>query len=141
MATAADSTSKEYWRPSNPQVARVIPSIRDICWRCGMDYSPGARFCHICGGPREANTVGVAVEPAQLTQEENLNEIRQRLGLSIASVVLLVIGLTCGLAAALTGLVYKQETLVDWQAVQTWRIEWLLAAAVALLAGIMLKKK
>jgi hypothetical protein len=141
MAPAADSTSKEYWRPSNPQVARVIPSIRDICWRCGMDYSPGARFCHICGGAREANTMGPVVEPTQLTQEESLNEIRQHHGLSIASVVLLIIGLACAVAATLTGVVYRQETLVDWQAVQTWRIEWLLGAAVALLAGILLKRK
>jgi hypothetical protein len=37
--------------------------------------------------------------------------------------------------------VYKEDTLVDWQAVQAWRIEWLLAAMAALLAGILLKKK
>lgn len=141
MATAADSTSKEYWRPSNPEVARVVPPIREICWRCGMDYFPGARFCHLCGGPREASTIGPVVDPMQLTEETGLQEVRHRLGLSTASVVLLTIGLACALAAALTGVVYKQETLVDWQAVQMWRIEWLLAAAVALLAGILLKEK
>jgi hypothetical protein len=43
-------------------------------------------------------------------------------------------------AAVMTGLVYSANTLVDWQAVQTWRIEWLLAAAVAFIAGILLKK-
>jgi hypothetical protein len=44
-------------------------------------------------------------------------------------------------SAALAGFLYKAETLVDWQAIQVWRIEWLLGAAAALLAGILLKKK
>jgi hypothetical protein len=41
----------------------------------------------------------------------------------------------------MTGVVYREDTLVDWQAVQTWRIEWLLGAVVALLAGILLRDK
>jgi hypothetical protein len=43
------------------------------------------------------------------------------------------------LCAALTGVIYKAHSLMEWQAIQTWRIEWLLAAAAALLAGILLK--
>jgi hypothetical protein len=61
--------------------------------------------------------------------------------LSVACTAFLAIGIACALAAALTGVVYKEDTLVDWQAVQAWRIEWLLAAMAALLAGILLKKK
>jgi hypothetical protein len=30
--------------------------------------------------------------------------------------------------------------MLEWQAVQTWRIEWMLASAVALLAALLLKK-
>jgi hypothetical protein len=56
-------------------------------------------------------------------------------------VVCLVVAVIFALAAVLTGVIYREDTLVDWQAVQVWRIEWLLAAAVALLAGILLKKK
>jgi hypothetical protein len=33
------------------------------------------------------------------------------------------------------------KTLVDWQAIQMYRIEWLLAATAAFVAGILLKKK
>jgi branched-subunit amino acid transport protein len=65
----------------------------------------------------------------------------QRFGLSIASVVFLVIGVVCALSALLTGLVYRQDTWEYWQAVHTWRIEWLLAAVVAMLAAILLKKQ
>ena len=55
------------------------------------------------------------------------------------SIVALIVGIICTLAAVGTGLVYTATTVLDWQAVQVWRIEWLLAAVVAFLAGILLK--
>jgi hypothetical protein len=39
-----------------------------------------------------------------------------------------------------TGVIYKTGTLADWQAMQIWRIEWLLGASAALLAAILLKR-
>ena len=51
----------------------------------------------------------------------------------------LIAGVLCVLAAIGTGLIYTASTTLDWQAVQVWRIEWLLAAVVAFLAGILLK--
>jgi hypothetical protein len=70
----------------------------------------------------------------------SLLDLRQRLGLSLASVVFFVIGISCMVAAVFTGFIYKADTLVDWQAIQVWRIEWLLAGCLAMLAGILLKK-
>jgi hypothetical protein len=35
---------------------------------------------------------------------------------------------------------FTAGTVLDWQAVQIWRVEWLLGAAAAFLAGILLKK-
>ena len=140
MASPAGSTSQEYWRPSNPDVARLIPQVRGICWRCGMDYSPGARYCSFCGGAREA----LSAEPTPIRPESPVVKKRAKLwraGLSLPSFVCLAAALVFAFAAVLTGVVYRQDTLVDWQAVQTWRIEWLLGAIVALLAGILLKKK
>jgi hypothetical protein len=49
-------------------------------------------------------------------------------------------GITCVLAAVLVGFIFSANTVLDWQAVQLWRIEWLLAAAAAFLAGILLKR-
>lgn len=140
MASPAGNTSQEYWRPSNPDVARVIPSLRGICWHCGMDYAPGARYCHCCGGTRESN-----IEPfPQLAQKSEaasrMPAFWDGMGLSVPCLVCLVVALVLGLAALLTGMIYQEDTLVDWQAVQTWRIEFLLGAVVALLAGILLKK-
>jgi hypothetical protein len=140
MASAAKSTSQEYWRPANPDVARVIPSLRGICWHCGMDYTPGARYCHSCGGAREAASVQTLPSTKEHERGRDLSGVLRKFGLSVPSVVCLVGALVFGLAAVLTGVIYREDTLVDWQAVQTWRIEWLLGAVVALLAGILLKK-
>lgn len=140
MASPAGSTSQEYWRPSNPDVARVIPSLRGICWHCGMDYAPGARYCHCCGGSRESNVEPFPQLAKNANPEVNLHAFWQRSGLSVPCLVCLIAAMVFGLAALLTGMIYQEDTLVDWQAVQTWRIEFLMGAVIALLAGILLKR-
>ncbi|HVP41963.1 MAG TPA: hypothetical protein VMS96_00945 [Terriglobales bacterium] len=67
------------------------------------------------------------------------SRIRQAVGLSTAWLAAFVIGIACVLAAVLTGLVYSATTVLDWQAVQLWRVEWLLAAIAAFVAGLLLK--
>lgn len=69
----------------------------------------------------------------------HFHEIRTRIGLSTASLVAFVLGLVCVSGALLVGLL-TAKTLVDWQAIQMYRIEWLLAATAAFVAGILLKK-
>lgn len=140
MASAAESKSQEYWRPANPDVARVIPTLRGICWRCGMDYAPGARYCHSCGGEREDSNVRMVHHPKEQETGAQLSGILQRAGLSLPCLICLAVAAVFALAAALTGAIYREDTLVDWQAVQVWRIELLLGSVVALLAGILLKK-
>lgn len=128
-------TSQEYWRPSNPDTARVITSIRGRCWNCGADYTPSASFCHVCGGARAAQNA-----PAEPEASQDRNHIGW-LGLSTPCLICFVVAMTFALAALMTGFIYKAETLTDWQAVQMWRLEWLVAAVVALLAGVLLKTK
>jgi hypothetical protein len=147
MAPAARASSHEYWeywRPNNPEVVRVVEgSAPDTaCWRCGIEYSRGARFCHICGSDRDPRAQAARKETPQPHTAEllELKTLRQRLGLSVPCLVFFLLGITCMIGAALTGFVYKAETLVDWQAVQTWRIEWFLGATASMLAGILLKK-
>jgi hypothetical protein len=43
-------------------------------------------------------------------------------------------------AAVITGFLYTATTVLDWQAVQIWRIEWLLAALAIFAGGLLLKK-
>ncbi len=142
MAPLAGTKSQEYWRPPNPEVMRLVDptSTAAACWRCGTTYSPGARFCHICGSEREPLFTTPTNEHESHAKSIRLDDLRQR-GLSIASPLFFLIGLACIIAAVLTGFIYKAQTLVEWQAVQIWRVEWLLAAAAALLAGILLRQK
>jgi hypothetical protein len=66
--------------------------------------------------------------------------IQQRLALSTASLIAFLAGIGCLAGAIGVGLVFSANTVLDWQAVQLWRIEWLLGAAACFLAGILLKK-
>jgi len=68
------------------------------------------------------------------------HRIKGKIGLRTSAMVAFLAGLTCALAATLVGFVFSANTVLDWQAVQVWRIEWLLGAAAAFLAGILLKR-
>jgi len=65
---------------------------------------------------------------------------RQQLGLSTGALVAFLIGIVCVLSAVLMGLIFTVQTTLDWQALQLWRMEWLLGALVSFVAGILLKK-
>jgi len=69
----------------------------------------------------------------------HFHEIQSWIGLSTAALVAFMIGLGCVAGALLVGLL-TAKTFVDWQAIQFYRAEWLLAATAAFVAGILLKK-
>jgi len=69
----------------------------------------------------------------------SFHEIKMRVGLPTASLVAFFIGVGCVAGALLVGLL-TAKTLVDWQAIQFYRAEWLLAATASFTAGILLKK-
>ena len=69
----------------------------------------------------------------------HFHEIQERTGLSTGSLIAFVLGLACVAGALLVGLL-TAKTLVDWQAIQFYRAEWLLAATAAFVAGILLKR-
>lgn len=114
-----------------PAQARAL-----ACPACGTEFVVGARFCHVCGGERSLS----GERQHGFLEWLDFGRIRQAIGLPIASLVCFGLGIACVVAAIITGLVYTATTILDWQAVQIWRIEWLLAAAVALVAGILLKR-
>jgi hypothetical protein len=62
------------------------------------------------------------------------------MGQGTGSFVALILGCIFMVAALLTGFVFAAVTVLDWQAVQLWRIEWLLAAIASFIAGILLRK-
>jgi len=142
MAQAVGNSSREeYWRSPNPEIMRLVTPLTPTrpCWNCGADYSPGAHFCHLCGSEREKRLTITDRSKTSADAAQSTN-ILDQLGLTLASLVFFLLGLGCMIAALLTGFIYKADTLVDWQAVQIWRVEWLLAACAGMLAGILLKK-
>lgn len=150
-------------------VRESMPAMAESCPRCGSEYLLGSRFCHSCGGRRpeavSSATRADAAALAGLWQRGvhsiyaavaglswskiklpswlgylHFHEIKNRTGLSTGSLISFVIGLACGAGALLVGLL-TAKTLVDWQAIQMYRIEWLLAATASFVLGILLKAR
>jgi len=69
----------------------------------------------------------------------HFHEIKSRIGLSTGPLIAFAIGLGCVAGALLVSLL-TAKTFVDWQAIQLYRVEWLLAATASFVAGILLKK-
>jgi hypothetical protein len=70
----------------------------------------------------------------------HFHEIQRGIGLPTAPLVAFMIGLGCVAGAIGVSLFYKASTLAEFQAIQMWRIEWLLGATASFVAGILLKK-
>jgi hypothetical protein len=142
MSEAVHNVEHEYWRPpAQPTHAvEAPPTMRGqlTCAQCGTEFIMGSRFCHVCGSERESLvSSGTAHRWAQIL---DFTRIREGLGLSLGSLIAFIAGIGCILAAIGLGFMFTAATFQDWQAVQIWRIEWLLAGAAAFLAGILLKK-
>ena len=70
----------------------------------------------------------------------HFHEIKRWIGLPTASLIAFMIGLGCVVGAVGVSLFYRAANLAEFQAIQMWRIEWLLAATASFVAGILLKK-
>jgi len=145
MAEAADQAQHEFWRPpvpgsassSAPIVASEVARDRATTCRCGTEYLVGSLFCHACGARRASLKTARTMEISGLGE---LAPLAERLGLTIPAVVAFLTGIVCLAGALLVGIVFTARTTLDWQAIQMWRIEWLLAAIAAFVGGCLLKK-
>jgi hypothetical protein len=70
----------------------------------------------------------------------HFHEIKRWIGLPTAALIAFMTGLGCVAGAIGVSLFYRASNLVEFQAIQMWRIEWLLAATASFVAGILLKK-
>ena|SRR5215472_10579019 len=129
--------AQDFWRPPAASSVGPHPSMVEICDRCRAEFMVGARFCHTCGAPRRAQAA--TPNPGWLHYLQ-FHTIREWTRLSTGSLVFFLIGVGCALCALGVGFVFSAQNLVDWQAVQLWRIQWLLAAGTAFLAAILLKR-
>jgi hypothetical protein len=70
----------------------------------------------------------------------HFHKIKHWIGLPTAALIAFMIGLGCVAGAIGVSLVYRASNLAEFQAIQMWRIEWLLAATASFVAAILLKK-
>jgi hypothetical protein len=73
-------------------------------------------------------------------QNLHFHEIKRRIGLPTAALIAFMIGLGCVVGTLGVSIFYKASNLAEFQAIQMWRVEWLLAATASFVAGILLKK-
>ena len=133
---------QEFWKPAaapRPEQAVSATGTEQVCQACGTDFVVGSRFCYVCGSDRSANLADTTVTGVRAWFD--FAALRDTLGLTNASLVAFFLGCACVIAAVVTGFVFTATTLLDWQAVQLWRIEWLLGAVAIFAAGVLLKKK
>jgi len=138
MSEVLPSAQREFWRPPVVQHSTDAPVLVDACHRCGAEFMVDARFCHVCGAGRQMLDESTALH--RWTRHLEFHNIQSWLNLPTGSLIAFFIGLGCGLAAILAGFIYSVHTVLEWQAVQMYRIQWLLAAAVAFVAGLLLKR-
>lgn len=97
----------------------------------------GAAFCHVCGLGRHGTVVRAVswTDYFRFLRVLEFSSVKDWFGLPIASLCAFLIGCACLIVALAQGLRVDQ----DFEAIQLWRIQWLMAACAAFLAGILLK--
>ena len=134
----------QYWRAPVQERSEppLTPAYRaDACEHCETEFLMGAKYCHVCGASRMPATQPMRNFARAAATWLDFENLTTRLGLSPVALVLFVMGVACLLATVLTGVIYSPSTVLDWQAVQVWRIQWLLGAVAMFLGGILLNKK
>lgn len=131
---------QEFWKPALPhrEEPLQVEATEQVCDQCGTDFLWGSRFCHVCGAGR--STSPASPSTTGIREWFDFASLRDAMGQTTGSLIALFVGFACVIAAAITGFLYSTTTVLDWQAVQVWRIEWLVAAVAAFVAGLLLKK-
>jgi len=138
MAEAADQVQHDFWRPPVP-ASRAMggPERSSACRHCGTEFIVSSLYCHACGDKRpDVN----AARTLEIPGRTELAFLAERLGLTKPAVVAFLLGVLCMLGAVSISIFFSARTALDWQAIQLWRIEWLLGAVAAFGAGCLLKK-
>jgi len=147
MAEVAQQAQHEFWRPPMQAAAESAAHAEmvEACERCGSEFIVGSRFCHTCGANRPGVTQNSGAWLLNALKvvtvgAKSFAGLGERLGLPAASFLAFLAGTACILGALGVGVIFSARTVLDWQAVQMWRIEWLLAAIAMFSAGCLLKR-
>ncbi len=142
MSDLVRDAQQEYWRP--PLAKRdAEPAMAEACRRCGTEFMVGAAFCHICGLGRHR----ASATPSEswtshfgFLRALEFGSIKKWFGLPLASLCAFLLGLAFVVAALSMGFMSVHDN-TDFEAIQLWRIQWLMAACASFLAGILLKNR
>jgi hypothetical protein len=137
MSDLAQGAQREFWRP--PVTAGSSSGLAEACRRCGTEFMVGAAFCHICGMGRhksESKASGDWTRYFLLVRDLEFSNVKRWFGLPLAPLCAFLVGTAFLLAAVIVGLLNS-----EFEVIQFWRIQWLIAACAAFLAGILLKAR
>jgi hypothetical protein len=137
MAEAADQAQHDFWRPPMVAASTAASPERTATCRCGTEFIVSSLYCHACGAKRPDLNGTRTLEIPGLAELAALGE---RLGLTRPALVAFLLGIFCVVGALAVSVFFTVRTVLDWQAIQLWRIEWLLGAVAAFVAGHLLKK-
>ena len=110
----------------------VAGSVVDTFWYRSVEWARAL-------SDRMADTLERVPFPAWL-RYLHFHEIKRWVGLPTASLIAFIVGVGCVAGAICVSLFFKASNLGEFQAIQLWRIEWLLGATASFVAGILLKK-
>lgn len=143
MSEVIRDAHQEFWRPPQSQ-ALSAANLADTCHRCGTEFMVGAAFCHICGLNRhtqQSAPSGNWTKYLGFLRALEFSRMKDWLGLPLPALCAFIAGVAFMVAALAMGLVDVRDNTLDFEAVQLWRIEWLIAACAAFLAGVLLKNR
>ncbi|MGO9862046.1 MAG: hypothetical protein ACLPLR_00420 [Terriglobales bacterium] len=141
MEEAVDQAQHEFWRAPIAAAGDFVDLAesdeRSATCRCGTEFIVSSLYCHVCGVRRPGLNGRRALRIPGLAE---LAALRERLGLTTLALVAFLLGVLCVMGSLSVSVFFSARTVLDWQAIQLWRIEWLLGAVVAFAAGCLFKK-
>jgi hypothetical protein len=141
MSDLVRDAQQEFWRPPIPQGSPAV-NLPEICRRCNTEFMVGAAFCHICGMGRHRSGVSPAgwTQHFQFLPVLEFGRIKNWFNLPLASLCAFLLGTALVVVALGMGLMSVHD-FSDFEAIQLWRMQWLMGACAAFLAGILLKDR
>jgi hypothetical protein len=137
MSEVVNQVQNEFWRPPMAPAGAVVSVERSSTCRCGTEFIVSSLYCHSCGAGRPDLNSARALEIPGVVE---LVWFGERLGLTTGATIAFLLGAFCLLGAVGVSVFFSARTVLDWQAIQLWRIEWLLAAVASFVAGCLFKK-
>jgi hypothetical protein len=137
MSDVVREAQHEFWRPPVAQAETARPGMVEVCDGCTTEFMVGSLFCHVCGASREAHPAAAA----RWTVYLEFHNIKRALGVTTASLIAFFAGMVClVMGGVAVSMIYSVQTFNDFQALQLYRMQWLLGAIAAFAAGLLLKK-